>query len=176
MKCPPRRPPGYSLLELMIALAVAAVLAAVALPSMSRFADRLKAETLRLQLHTLFNQTRHTAISRNERTEICPSQDGVWCGVDWSRGWLVYPVRVKRLDRDKPPKYVFLVERRPPSRIHAYITEGRTHLQMRPDGRNAGSNLTVRICIEKQLHSVIKVSVPGRVRSWKVRHYEYCGS
>ena len=175
MKSTPCRIAGFSLLELMIALAVASVLAAVALPSLSRFADRLKAETLRLQLHTMFNQTRHTAISRNERTEICPSQDGLRCGVDWSRGWLVYPVRVKQLDRDKPPKYVFLVERRAPSNVHAYVSEGRTHLQIRPDGRNAGSNLTVRICIGKQLHSVIKVSVPGRVRSWKVRHSEYCG-
>lgn len=174
MKCNHCPPPGFSLLELMITLTVASVLAVFALPSLSRLADRLRAETLRLQLHTMFNQTRHTAITLNERTEICPSQDGVRCGGDWSRGWLVYPVRVKRPDRDKPPKHVFLVEQRARSNVQARVTEGRTHLQMRPDGRSAGSNLTVRICIETRLHSVIKVSVPGRVRSWKVRHYERC--
>ena len=168
------RTSGLTLLELMVALTVASILAAVAFPSLTQLSDRLRAEALRLQLHTMFNQTRHTAISRSERTEICPSQDGIRCGIDWSRGWLVYPVRVKRLDRNKPPRNVFLVERRGRSKVTAFITEGRTHLQMRPDGRSAGSNLTVRICIETQLHSVVKVSVPGRVRSWRVRGYERC--
>ncbi len=82
---------GVSLLELMIVLAIAGLVAAAAAPS---FRDLLRAQQIRAatgDLHAAIAMTRSQAIARNERVKMMPVDPA---GTDWSRGWIVF------VDRD----------------------------------------------------------------------------
>lgn len=84
---------GFTLIELMVAVAVAAVLLAAALPSMRTLIQNERAST---QLNTLIlslNYARSEAIKRDLPTGIvvCPSVDQLTCSGTsaWNQGWIV---------------------------------------------------------------------------------------
>lgn len=165
---------GYGLVELCMALALVATLAATALPSFQRTLARLRADSLRMQLHALLSTVRSTALTRRQRIEACPSSDGITCGRDWARGWLVYPAPHTPLRPGKAPKGVLLVEQHAASSVKARTSLWRQRMQFRPDGRSAGVAQTICIYIGDRLHSEVVVSVPGRVRSRVTRKSDGC--
>ncbi len=82
---------GVTLLELLVVLAIAAVLAALALPSYGDWiADyRLMNHARALAGH--MSIARAEAIKRGYRVDLCKSADLVQCGgPGWDRGWIVY--------------------------------------------------------------------------------------
>lgn len=86
-----RTPPdgGYTLLELMIALSIAAILLAMAVPSYS--GSRLNSQ-LRASANDLIgsiNLARSEAIKSGSTVTLCASSDGATCGGTWSQGWVV---------------------------------------------------------------------------------------
>ena len=93
---------GYSLLELMMTIAVAAVILTLGLPSFSS----LKARNVqRVELDALFHAVhlaRKGSIMRKQVVSLCPTVDGSTCnpGRDWSGGFLVF----ENSDRDEPPE------------------------------------------------------------------------
>jgi len=89
-----RSPPGrgFTLLELMVALAVASVLAVVAAPS---FRDALKRNHVSSASNALLADlayARSEAITRGSIASICPTSDGKTCSDTqaYESGWLVY--------------------------------------------------------------------------------------
>jgi len=86
-----KAPGGFSLPELLIVTAVAAVLLAVAAPDLGAL---LRAQQLRTATDDLFGaigMARAQAIARNERVILTPRDAA---GVDWAQGWTVF------VDRD----------------------------------------------------------------------------
>ena len=86
-----RRQAGFSMAELLTVLAIAAVLAAMAVPNLGGV---LRAQHLKVAVDDLFGSigmTRAQALARNARVQLSP-RDPV--GADWSRGWTVF------VDRD----------------------------------------------------------------------------
>ena len=78
---------GFSLPELLVVTAIAAVLVGVALPDL---AGLLRAQQLRTATHDLFGAiglARAQAIARNERVLVVPRDPA---GVDWAQGWRVF--------------------------------------------------------------------------------------
>jgi type IV fimbrial biogenesis protein FimT len=78
---------GYSLPELLTVLAIAAVMAAIALPN---FGQMIRAQQLRAATNDLFGAidlARSQAITRGRRVQLVPLDAG---GRDWSRGWVVF--------------------------------------------------------------------------------------
>ena len=93
---------GFSLLELLLTIAIAALILTLALPSFGTLAAR---SAQRVELDALFHAVhlaRKASIMRKQVVSICPSMDGTACnpGRDWSRGFLVFENR----DRDDPPQ------------------------------------------------------------------------
>lgn len=81
---------GLTLIELLIALAIAAILATIALPS---FNDLLRRQEINGEANALFSMlylARSEAIKRNTVVTICKSSDGLDCGGLWSDGWLMF--------------------------------------------------------------------------------------
>lgn len=91
---------GFTLPELLFTLAIAAGLAAWAVPA---FGD-LRLDTARTAAVNRFVQAVHLArseaIKRNAVVSLCPSGDGARCtaGADWGIGWIVFVNR----DEDSP--------------------------------------------------------------------------
>jgi type IV fimbrial biogenesis protein FimT len=83
---------GVSLIELMVTIGIVAVLAAVAVPSLSGFVDSVRLASTTTLLLADLNRARSEAIKRNRRVLVCVSNAG---GTDcatttaWAAGWLV---------------------------------------------------------------------------------------
>lgn len=161
------RPRGLSLLELITAMAITVIGVTLALPSYRYFLERNRADTASYLLTSLFASARATAITYGRITSVCPT-DGTsaWCSSDgdWSHGWLMF----SDPDGDRQPdtpEQVLRHERFPvhPA-LHLRSSRGRPQLRYLPDGRSAGSNLTVRICSDSRLLIQVVVNNAGRPR------------
>lgn len=82
---------GYSLIELLVSLAILGILLAVALPN---FQDTIESNVTNSQAKlfmTTLNLARSEAIKRGRNVGICPSDDGLDCeAASWSTGWIVF--------------------------------------------------------------------------------------
>jgi len=83
---------GFSVVELMVTVTVAAVLAAVAIPSMRTFLQNDRMWTEQNALVMSLNAARSEAIKQDVvgGVLVCASSDGLTCNTaNWSSGWIV---------------------------------------------------------------------------------------
>lgn len=83
---------GFTLVELIIVLAVMAILFAIALPAFTDFTNSTRRTSAMTLLVSDLNQARAEAIKRNRRALVCVrNAGGTACGTgtDWQNGWLV---------------------------------------------------------------------------------------
>ncbi len=94
---------GITLIELICAMSVLAILASIAIPSFSvLLQDTGRSTALNGFLHSLF-LARSEAIKRGSMVTLCASMDGQQCSGDargWHRGWIVFA----NDDFDTPPE------------------------------------------------------------------------
>ncbi len=81
---------GFTLIELMVALAVLAIIAAIAVPAMQGLIAANRLSGASTELVTALQVARSEAIRRNAPVTVCGSADGASCAntTDWSR-WIV---------------------------------------------------------------------------------------
>lgn len=86
-----RRAAGFTLLELLVTLTVAAVLLTVAVPSFRSFTQNSRATAHTNELVTALTLGRNEATRRGRPINVCSSTDGATCSgaTDWSDGWIV---------------------------------------------------------------------------------------
>ncbi|OOG64889.1 hypothetical protein B0E46_05720 [Rhodanobacter sp. B04] len=90
---PTTRQQGFSLLELMITITVAAILLAVAVPSFRDVIHRNQVSSASNALLASLAYARTEAITRGQLVSMCPSSTGNSCaagGQAFDSGWLVY--------------------------------------------------------------------------------------
>lgn len=87
-----KRQRGFTLLELMITVSVAAILLALGVPGMQDFIRNNRRAAEVNNLVTALHTARSESVSRNQRVGICPSTDGINCAASttWETGWIVY--------------------------------------------------------------------------------------
>ena len=82
---------GFTLLELMITLAIIGLVMAFAVPSLSTF---IKNDRLSSQINTLVGHlayARSEAVLRSQQVGLCASDDTTSCTAgDWAKGWILY--------------------------------------------------------------------------------------
>jgi type IV fimbrial biogenesis protein FimT len=160
-----RRDYGFSLYELLLTLALIAIVIGLAVPS---FAKTLANGRLRTEVNALFHAVhlaRKESIMRRSVVSICPSFDGATCtpGLDWSSGWIMFNNR----DRDEPPALdpnepVLQVHRAGP---HIRITANRRGFTLRATELRA-TNGTIVVCdlANRVTPRALVVSYTGRPR------------
>jgi type IV fimbrial biogenesis protein FimT len=83
---------GFTLLELMFALAMLAVLVAMATPSYREYTRESRATGAQNDLITALNVARSEALRRGVPVSVCASTNASACSgaSDWSKGWFVF--------------------------------------------------------------------------------------
>ncbi len=83
-------PAGFSLIELVVVLAVVAIFATLALPSYSGVIRANRATTGSNGLLTALNLARTEAVTRRARVSVCAGAGNACAGETWNRGWIVF--------------------------------------------------------------------------------------
>lgn len=84
---------GFTLLELLTTVSIAALLLALALPSFTATIDSNRSETRANELITALNLARSESIKRDQRVTLCPSNataDDCAPAAAWGGGWLLF--------------------------------------------------------------------------------------
>lgn len=86
---------GFSLIELMVTLAIAAIVMTLAVPSFASFIQNNRQTTNINDLIAALNFTRAEALTQRRIITLCKSADGTTCPTgagsgDWSQGWIVF--------------------------------------------------------------------------------------
>lgn len=91
--------PGFTLIELMLVLAVLAILLLVVAPNFSSFIAEGRVSTTKGKLHSSISLARTESIKRGTRVAVCRANNAetncagtsIAAGnADWSNGWLVF--------------------------------------------------------------------------------------
>lgn len=88
-----RQARGFTLLELMITVALMAIILGLAVPSFRDLIQNNRATTQANDLVSFLQLARSEALKIGQPVTICPANvtaETLACGSDWSLGWMVY--------------------------------------------------------------------------------------
>ncbi|MFT3756152.1 MAG: Tfp pilus assembly protein FimT/FimU [Pseudoxanthomonas sp.] len=169
---------GITLIESAIGIAIVSLGLALGLPSFRDVVEKQRTSSAMHLLSTGFASARIAAISSRMPVTVCPSngQGGCRGDADWSQGWLIFrdprgtgqPANAEAIVRDEGASL--------DASLRFVSTSGRPRIRFLPDGRSAGSNITVTVCRGTKSQGQVVVNNLGRVRSTRPGDSKYCAS
>lgn len=168
---------GFTLLDLIVAMAIAALLLGLGVPAFSGTMERVRTANALHAISASMAAARSTAITRNHPVTVCPSSDGASCRTDrnWTHGWIIF----LDADRSGAPATVAAV-----LKVHQGVgpgmalssSSGRHRVRYLRNGSAAGTNLTLRLCsrhLGREVAHAI-VSNTGRLRTLRLSQGAPC--
>ena len=153
---------GFTLIELMITVAVAAVLMGVAMPVLSGLVFRTPLSTTTNELVSQLALARSEAVSSGRETVLCGSTDGFSCDGRWERGFAIWTDNNRNGTADAN-EFVRFFEQ--PSNV--LLTASVAEVAFDARGRRIGADPAFRLehqqCSERRrLANTVAVTTPGR--------------
>ena len=153
MPCSPCR--GFTWLELLMVLAITAMLAAAAVPSLSEAIARHRLRAATTALSNSLQQARTVGLDRDQGTVVCPSANGRTCSgqVDWGVGWI---------SRDGRTGDILAVEDALDPRLTAVAMGTRTKIAFRHavyDNQAEPGNQTLALCLRGKPATTVTVVI-----------------
>ena len=138
---------GFTLIEMLICVAILAVLAGIAAPAFGKLIGKTRAQTARSQLAVAFNEARIAAVSHGKHAVVCPSQDQRTCSdtTQWQLGWIVFTDanHNREVDDGETP---LSVGQALAGGVAITGSSGRLRIDYQPDGSASGTNATLTVC------------------------------
>jgi len=162
-----RQPKGFTALELIITMAVIAILLTAGVPTFKNYGWNLRMRTAMDMLQTDLNLARGRAISHNIQTVICPATDSNDCSglSTWQDGWIIFADL--NGDRHKQPGEHLLRHAGSVALLNISSSAARSNLRFYPNGSAPGSNTSILFCDSRGAASAgtLVVSNSGRIRA-----------
>jgi len=160
----------------MVGGSILLIVLAFGVPSYQGVIERQRVSSAIHLLTAHVASARSTAVTYRIPTVVCPSDRSGGCRRDgnWGQGWLTFfdP------DGNRQPDIPQDILRDENAPIHPSLrivsSGGRPQLRYLPDGRSAGSNLTIRVCKEQRLLARVIVNNGGRVRTERPNAAQPC--
>lgn len=155
---------GFTVLELVVVLAVAGILAMLALPSAKSFLLQARVDSELALLHRTVSAARTSALQKGVSITLCPLKSSV-CQADWNQELSLFVDQNRNRVRDNGEEILLVLDAVIAADTREYP---RTAVTFRADGALDGFlNGTFVYCPERKDHpesSGIVVSQTGRVR------------
>lgn len=158
---------GFTMIEVMIVMAIMAILFGIALPEFENFFNNTRRSSAITLLMADLNQARAEAIKRNRRALVCVKDAaGTACGTgtNWQDGWLVCADE----DSDNDCDAADIINQRPALDRKLTLVGTAAVMRFNPNGNNgsgAASTLTVNGTWTGAVARVITIAPSGRVSS-----------
>lgn len=81
---------GFTLIELMFAVLILAILTTIAAPNFISFVKTNRAESEIREVASALAFARSAAVSRGKPISVCRSNDNATCSGSWTDGWIVF--------------------------------------------------------------------------------------
>lgn len=164
---------GFTLVELMITLAIAGMLATVAIPSFMGMVASSRVTAASNELVTALNMAKSEAIRSGYNTILCKSANGTECGGNWSDGWLLFIDANSDQEKQESEKVI---------RAHAsfdsslgFVFKTANYIEFRPNGHtNKNGHFCFRNSYENENSRAVYTTQSGRIRTQKVTGSSVC--
>jgi type IV fimbrial biogenesis protein FimT len=156
---------GFTLIELIVAISVISILAAIAVPNFNDFIIKVRVDNEVSNLHRVLLIARNSAINSGQKAILCPLEKNAQCTTNWQNKLSVFIDTNNNKLFDASEKVL---------KIRAAITTGdtllygkdRNKITFKPTGQLSGlANGTFRYCPKdyKKYSRGIVVALSGRV-------------
>lgn len=160
---------GFTALELLVTMAVAAILLATAVPAFKTYSWNLRLKTAIDTLETDLNLARSRAINMNATTVICPvagseQVNDIECAevTYWQQGWMVFAD--VNGDRQRQSLEPVLKRSSEIELVNISSSLSRNALRFYPNGTAPGSNATLVVCDHRGAGFAGKISLSNSGR------------
>jgi len=157
---------GYTLIELMITVAILSILYTVALPNFKSFLVGLKVDNEISSLYRILIVARNYAINSEQAITVCPLDDNFQCCKSWQNNIAVFldANENKTLDINET---LIAFKKAIPSKDKLLYSKISYRIVYAPTGRltSFGSNGTFRFCPDQHYNKAraIRVATSGRI-------------
>lgn len=167
---------GFTLIELLVTTSIIAITLALAIPSLTSLLQRQRLATAMHSITSQFAIARSTAVTRRVPVSVCPSLDGERCRMDsdWTSGWIMYLDPGRTIQPSSTARILVRENAQAGGDIRLVSSAGRRAIRFLPDGRSAGTNLTIRVCSAGIIRGEVIVNNSGRTRSSRQKKGQPC--
>lgn len=162
-----RKDAGFTLIELMVAVAIVAILLGVGVPTWRSIVAATHSSSARESLYEATLAAGNHAMVAGNAAVLCASADGVQCSgsSDWSHGWIAFSDANHDRTRGSDER-LLRVQGALSGGVHLRGTAGRTRLVFQPMGGTPGSNVTFTLCDQRgpAKASTVVMANNGRLR------------
>lgn len=138
---------GFTLANVLVTIAIGAVLLTQAIPSLQAFIQRNRVSTAVNRFSGALQYARSEAVRRSRRVVLCPSADGRGCADTerWAQGWIVFADLDGDRERDRNEP---LLRTAPgfPAGISMRSSRHRRRIRYQALGNTHGTNASFTFC------------------------------
>ena len=158
---------GFTLLELLVVVAISGILLGVGLPAMGALIERNQFKAEVSALHRAVSLSRSMAVYRGEAVSLCPLTNSNACGNNWTGKLTIFSDSNQNSTLDPDEETIGIVSALEQSGTRLDRRHSRASaIMFRSTGNAFGHNGTLKVCMDgsTDLSATIIVSGAGRIR------------